>query len=173
MKPQSNEATKELVKAIFDDSSIGVLQDKHTPGEWIVADFGEEIAIKEKSLLSKNGEWMFADRICTMGNYTTQNKANAELIVKAVNNYQSLVDEIESWKKEHFETVEMASETIKGLQEENKRLADNNRELLGILEDIKQWGSTKDGRFRYVHSHPAVFVDRLETAISNAKEINK
>jgi hypothetical protein len=60
---------------------------EHTPGEWELAIFefphGKEIVIKESKLKNKNGEWMFADRICTMGNYSTQNEANAKLIASA------------------------------------------------------------------------------------------
>ena len=47
-----------------------------------------------------------------------------------------LQEELESWKKKHFETVEMASETIKGLQEENKELKETLKKAHDTLHEI-------------------------------------
>lgn len=49
-------------------------------------------------------------------------KEDAEKIVLALNNYDSLLAEIESWKKENFDNVETASETIKELKAINDSL---------------------------------------------------
>lgn len=52
----------------------------------------------------------------------------------------SLQQENESWKKEHFESIEDASKTIKKLEEENKRLSEctkflNEKEITSAAVD--------------------------------------
>jgi ribosomal protein S8 len=66
-----------------------VLQDKHTPGEWIVDERNGQICIEA---IGKDGEETTAVEVCIMHGNEKIDKDDAEFICKAVNNYQSLVD---------------------------------------------------------------------------------
>ena len=85
MKPQTKQP----------DTSKEGLQDKHTKGEWVL-----EIYPKHLQIISKEGGGIC--NIIHKGILKERHEANAELIVKAVNNYQSLVDALNDAKSAYF-----------------------------------------------------------------------
>jgi hypothetical protein len=109
-----------------------VLQDKHTPGEWKTE--YQQYADEQDStdthicVAAANGDWI-AD--CgPEGN--EESEANAELIVKAVNNYQSLVDENGILKEARNVLCQLV-----------KDMADSNKELLEKLNELHHYTDHK------------------------------
>lgn len=95
-------------------SSVG-----YTGGEWKVINWGQIAQIRDSD----------HNEICVCGYGDRDNgipdeetTANANRIVTCVNGYDILKAEMESWKKENFDNVEMASETIKKLKADNEAL---------------------------------------------------
>lgn len=125
----------------------------HTQGEWEVWESNNLFYIREHF----SGE-IIAD---------LPDKANAELIVKAVNERQALLDENTELKKQ---VKDLSDSAIVDMVVNNKQaLLDSHKELLNLLIAYKNMvGNTG---YSIVKDEAKYLYSKAQTAINNAKNI--
>jgi hypothetical protein len=143
-------------------SSREVLQDEPSKGKWSLTDGNND---DYYDIDSEDG------RVCSVyigHEAPPQNKANAELIVKAVNNYQSLVDRVAF---DEQKTISFNTQIAK-LIEKNNSLVDSNRELVGVCEELLNAFEVHGNKD--LNDIPVAWtIQRLTNAINNANSLNK
>ena len=172
------------------DSSIGVLQDKSTGGKWLTEERNGKIFIESFFEPDENCPESRQVEICQLHGNEPVDKADAELICKAVNERQSLLDENEKvkrllhdltpggsefyndpeyctkWVRENREENHYSlAKIIKELKDERQKLLDSNRELLALVNECYGYFSAPNFTDRHGTAK------RLKTAINNAKNI--
>ncbi len=106
----------------------------HTQGEWIMQQISDKFLIRTdwRDAIDHNGKGIkgFTRIAVVDGGTLKEAQANAELICKAVNSYQSLIEET---NKVVSDSIDFRAK-IDELRQERQRLIDSNRELLEALE---------------------------------------
>jgi hypothetical protein len=125
-------------------------ENKATPRPWKVQDteYPEFVIAPDEMVVCQMRGWgALQHKFDNPTDIANVQKANAELIVKAVNAYDSLVEEVQKLKEQYKILHDNSQEDIGNLMAENQKL----RELLEKIKDSRELRFAKLGVNCIIH----------------------